>query len=162
MAEFRPREVVRLLGVSPATLRSWAISFSEYLTPQAAGGVLTPEGRPTHRSYTDADLMVLRHAQALIAEGCDFAEARKRLGEPWTPADSPGVGLIAGKSDSLTLSLTVRTMQQQFASLASAKDEVIASKDEVILELRGKVVELERQRDAALAAPARRRWFGRA
>ena len=161
MTEYRPREMVRLLGVSPATLRSWSSAFADHLSARAGGGVVTTEGRGTHRTYNDDDVLTLRHAKALLAAGGDFAEARNRLHEPWTPIESPADALIAGQSDRLSFSLAIRTFQDQFTAVVLAKDEVLAAKEqtitaqtEAIIELRGRLQE----RDAKIAMMGRSRW----
>lgn len=86
---YPPREVTAKLGISPATLRRWAVEFRELLSGDAAQSLL-PGGAPLHRSYSDQDLRLLARVKELRGQGLGYDAIRERLsGEVSEAAQSP-------------------------------------------------------------------------
>ena len=63
-----PSQAADKIGVSVQTLRRWSGEFADSLSPEAS----PPKGK--RRSYTPADLVMLAHAQELLASGRSVSE----------------------------------------------------------------------------------------
>jgi DNA-binding transcriptional MerR regulator len=71
---YTPPEASAWLGVTPVTLRKWAVEFQLWLSPSA-----TQVSRGVARRYTEADLIVLSHVRAYLARNFTFKEIRTFL-----------------------------------------------------------------------------------
>jgi DNA-binding transcriptional MerR regulator len=88
---FRPSEAAEQLGIPPSTLRTYAFQFRAILSPEA-GAEPPAAGRGfRHRRYTEADLVVLRHAMLLLGDGLSYRAVLARLGRvaPGATAGAP-------------------------------------------------------------------------
>jgi DNA-binding transcriptional MerR regulator len=77
MAAYSPREMARMLGIAPITLRKWSAEFAALLTPSGAGSL--PIGEASGRLYSDGDLRVLQYAATLLKQNRNYAHAREQL-----------------------------------------------------------------------------------
>ena len=71
---YTPPEASAWLGITPVTLRKWAVEFQLWLSPSA-----TQVSRGVARRYTDADLIILSQARAYLARNFTFKEIRTFL-----------------------------------------------------------------------------------
>lgn len=74
----RPKDVTTRLGISSTTLRRWAATFGDYLSPTAASAI-AQTGGPAQRRYTDADVALLAAIQRELASGRTVDETLVRL-----------------------------------------------------------------------------------
>lgn len=164
---YRPEEAADRVGVARSTLRLWSREFEASLSP-AAGSTATEGGGRAPRRYTELDLSVLRSVARWRQEGCGYEECRQRLGAGEMADD----GDVSPFGDT---TLSLRTMEQH--PILRTLSVALAAKDEAILELRGHLIAkdqviaskeeliaaLGRERDVAVAAVAQRRrpWWSR-
>lgn len=115
---YRPEDVRARLGVSPTTLRRYAVAFEAWLSASARPS-LTEQGATGARRYTAADLGVLAAVKRAYDAGLSTAEIQARLHDgalppvavaddntPWPPLEPPKaatVGLEAATVDLLAL-----------------------------------------------------------
>lgn len=85
---YPPREVARLLGIPPSTLRTYATEFASLLSADARASRAEGEGRARHRRYTEADLDILGQIKSLLEAGLSYEVARRQLGD--RSSRSPG------------------------------------------------------------------------
>ncbi len=70
---FSPKQVAESLGVSGSTVRRYAATYGDLLSPYA-----NPE-RGRRRSFTEADVDLLRQMQSLLAAGLSERDMRAQL-----------------------------------------------------------------------------------
>lgn len=75
----KPAEVGKRLGMPPSTLRIYSAKFAEVLSESAARPPVTPEGKVGYRLYTERDLVVLRKAKELLAQGLTYDQVLAEL-----------------------------------------------------------------------------------
>jgi DNA-binding transcriptional MerR regulator len=75
-----PRAAAARLGLPASTLRAYATEFQPLLSAGAKGPSASQDRTFRHRRYSDADLVVLRRAQALLESGLSYPAAREQLG----------------------------------------------------------------------------------
>jgi DNA-binding transcriptional MerR regulator len=78
---YTPPEASTWLGITPVTLRKWAVEFRLWLSPSA-----TQVSRGVARRYTEADLIILSQVRAYLARNFTFKEIRTFL-QHMTAAD---------------------------------------------------------------------------
>ncbi|MGE0541253.1 MAG: MerR family transcriptional regulator [Dehalococcoidia bacterium] len=74
----RPKEVTSRLGISSTTLRRWAATFADYLSP-TAGVAIAETGGHAQRRYTDADVALLAAIKRELDGGRTVDETLVRL-----------------------------------------------------------------------------------
>lgn len=169
MVEYQPAEIANELEIAPQTLRKWATAFRKYLSGGASGAI-EADGHARHRRYDESDLATLRAIKLHLDTGLDYAGVARVLDDPSQTALQNATGAIRGQ---ISLPALTRFVESQIAPYrmaaesaareARAASALAATRDEMVIELRGRVAELVCERDAALAGPSarRRRWFGR-
>lgn len=75
----KPAEVGKRLGMPPSTLRIYSTKFAEVLSEGAARPPVTSEGKVGYRLYTERDLVVLRKAKELLAQGLTYDQVLAEL-----------------------------------------------------------------------------------
>jgi DNA-binding transcriptional MerR regulator len=81
-ADYRPGEVAAILGIAASTLRTYAFQFRGILSPDAAADPPSSGHGFRHRRYTEADLVILKRATELLADGLNYRAVLQRLGRP--------------------------------------------------------------------------------
>lgn len=74
---YTPGQAAQQLGIDPSTLRRWANLVAPVLSAGARAAHATRRG--SARSYTDADLAVLREIQTGLADSLSLNDIRARL-----------------------------------------------------------------------------------
>ena len=71
---YTPKNITKLLGIPPSTLRRYAVLFGDYISPQR------PNTR--RRSYTPGDLAIFAKIKDLSDAGIGIDDIREQLGPP--------------------------------------------------------------------------------
>ena len=142
---YPPREVTAKLGISPATLRRWAVEFRELLSGDAAQSLL-PGGAPLHRSYSDQDLRLLARVKELRGQGLGYDAIRERLSvEAIDAAQSPEAE--QERPGPLVRAEDARLMLQALAE----RERVIEGLQQAVEAQAAHVADLQAERDRANA-----------
>ena len=135
---YPPREVTAKLGISPATLRRWAVEFRDLLSGDAAQSLL-PGGAPLHRSYSEHDLYTLARVKELRGQGLGYDAIRERLSEEVSEGD--GAMVVEDQQPAeLVLSEQARLM-------IATQQQALAERERTIEALTGHVGTLQEQLD---------------
>ena len=161
---YPPREVTAKLGISPATLRRWAVEFRELLSGDAAQSLL-PGGAPLHRSYSDQDIRLLARVKELRGQGVGYDAIRGRLsGEVSEAAQSPegeqerSTGLMLSEEARLMLATQQQALIER-ERVIEGLQQAVEAKDAHITDLQA---ERDRANDRADRAEAEARELRRA
>lgn len=69
----KPQQLARLLDVNPATIRKWSEQFTEFLSPNAAGG------GGAHRAYSEQDSRIMAWIAVMKAQNVSFSDIKTTL-----------------------------------------------------------------------------------
>lgn len=144
---YPPREVTGKLGISPATLRRWAVEFRDVLSGDAAQSLL-PGGAPLHRSYSDQDLRLLARVKELRGQGLGYDAIRERLsGEVSEAAQSPETE--QERPAQLVLSEEARLMLMTQQQALIERERVIEGLQQAVEAKDAHITDLQAERDRA-------------
>ena len=133
---YSPKQVADSLGVSSSTVRRYAATFGDMLSEYA-----NPESGK-RRSFTTADIDILRVIQGYLAAGLSEEETRRQLSihEPATIALRESPESTHGSSLEETLSVVVDQKQ-----LLDAQARLIAEQGERIGRLEARLERLSQE-----------------
>jgi DNA-binding transcriptional MerR regulator len=72
--DYSLKEAAQLLGIAPTTLRRWNERFDALLS-ESAHQAYAVGGKSVPRRYTEADIVILQRAKALIWRGYSYDQA---------------------------------------------------------------------------------------
>ena len=107
MPGLTPKQVYQTLNVPPSTLRRWAVTFSDYLSPQEPG---------KHRAYTPGDLVTFRKIQYLLDQGLIYEDIKPKLNVVELPLDP--------SNSALALTEYTQMIESALASVQSLKSRL--------------------------------------
>lgn len=122
---YTPQEVSQILHIAGPTLRAWSAQFAAYLS-DVANPPIAQSGKPLHRRYTEADLVILKRIKSLKDSGKTVQQIRNILDQPDQQPPPEDTGQDAG-----TALVPTRELQLALAAI-QAKDQAIAGLQQTI------------------------------
>lgn len=141
----RPAEVCRRLGMPPSTLRIYSTKFAEVLSESAARPAVGGEGKVGYRLYTERDLVVLKKAKELLAQGLTYEQVLAEL-RLVVPGRVRGKGSATVGEGGGEVGVTVSGEMEKVLAVLSravASSEKAADASQVMVtEIRGQIEQL--------------------
>ena len=143
----RSKQVSEILDVPATTLRHWANTFSEYLSPAAQASV-SERGTPNQRKYDEQDIELLRRIQGYLAIGLTYEAIREALNNnPTSAVAIPTTTSLNGTGHEVA----IPTVQIDVSELTTLLARSVALQEEILIELRREPAQPTSFRDKLLA-----------